>query len=150
MKIIKWIALVLLAVILVGTAALFFLNESEPEGFEGTEADNLAKEMLTALNYEAYKDLRYLQFSFFRGEHHYRWDKHENVAEVIWDDYKVVMQLDTKEARVFEKGAPMVNKVQAGAVVNEAWKYWCNDSFWLVAPFFKTLASFVSNCMTTL
>ena len=135
MKVIKWIGLVLVALLLTGVAAVFFLSESEPEGFEGTEADKLAKEMLTALNYDAFKELRYLQFSFFRGEHHYRWDKHQNVVEVVWDDYKVIMQLDTKAAKVFENGAPMVNEIQAGAIVNEAWKYWCNDSFWIIAPF---------------
>ena len=135
MKILKWLGIIIVSLLIIGAAAMFLLSESEPEGYEGTEADNLAKEMLSALNYDAFQDLRYLQFSFFRGEHHYKWDKHENVAEISWGDYKVVMKLDTREAKVFEAGAPMNNEIQANAVINEAWKYWCNDSFWMIAPY---------------
>jgi len=135
MKTLRWIGLSLMAIVLIAVIALFVVNEKEPTGYKGTEADKLAKDMLTALNYDAFNELKYLQFTFFRGKHHYRWDKANNVAEVVWDDKKVVMQLDTKEAKVIVDGAPVVEEAQKAAYVNEAWKYWCNDSFWMIAPY---------------
>ena len=135
MKILKWILIAIVAIALLIAATLFLMSEKEPQGHKGTEADELAQNMLTALNYGAFNDLRFVQWSFFMGKHHYRWDRFDNVAEILWDGNKVIMNLDTKEAQVFQNNGPITETTYKNALINEAWKYWCNDSFWMFAPF---------------
>jgi len=135
MKYLKWILIAVAAIFLIGFLAIKLVSEKEPQGFKGTEADQLAKDMLTALNKDGFDELAYLQWTFFRGEHHYRWDKKNNVAEIVWDDKKVIMQLDSKEANVYVGQAPVIDTFTRNTHINKAWEYWCNDSFWLIAPF---------------
>lgn len=134
-KVMKWILIVLAVLILIGIIAKFALSESEPSGVPGNKADQVAQDVLTALNHDAFKALPYIGWSFFRNKHHYKWDKRNNVAEITWDKNKVVMQLDTKEALVTQNGKQITELVYKNALINEAWKYWCNDSFWMFAPF---------------
>jgi len=134
MKVLKWIGLILLAIIVCGVLFVAITNEKEPEGYGGSEADELGMKMMDALNKDAWDALPYVQFSF-RGNHHYRWDKKNNIAEIVWGDKRVVMQLDSKEAKVFEEQAPVLDEHYRNSIINEAWKLWCNDSFWFYAPF---------------
>jgi len=135
MKYLKWLGIIILTLMLLGVIGICAVSEEEPLGAPGTKADELAQSVLEALNYEAFKELRYIQWTFFGGKHHYKWDKHDNVAEIKWDKNKVVMQLDSKEAIVSQDGKPITELVYKNALINEAWKYWCNDSFWMFAPF---------------
>lgn len=113
--------------------AVFYFknNESLPTGKQGPEADALATKMLEALNYEAYKDTRFIEWSF-RGKHFYKWDKQKNIVEVSWDTNKVI--LHTKSP---EKSVVLVNEkeVKDNKILQKAIDYFNNDSFWLVAPY---------------
>lgn len=133
-KVIKWIAIIILSILVCGALFLFVTNEKLPEGYVGSEADKKADAMLIALNKKAWDELRYVQFTFM-GTHHYRWDKVDNVAEIMWKDNKVVLQLDTKEAIVYEDNSPVTDNHYRNSKINKAWEYWCNDSFWFCAPF---------------
>lgn len=130
-KILKILGIILLLII--GVATYFYVsnNESLPTGKQGKEADALATKMLTALNHEAYKNTRFLEWSF-RGEHHYKWDKQENIATVSWDKNKVVLNTKSpEESQVFVDR----NEVKNAEVLQNAIDYFNNDSFWLVAPY---------------
>ncbi len=130
-RIFKIIGAILLLVVL-GLGVLYCTsNESLPKGEEGIEADALASKMLNALNYEAYKNTRFLEWSF-RGKHFYKWDKRENIVEVSWDNNKVI--LDTK---IPEKSKVFVDTklIDNPELLKKATDYFNNDSFWLVAPY---------------
>ena len=81
--------------ILVLVIAIFYYknNEALPEGVAGKEADALARKMLSSLNFEAYKNTEYIEWSF-RDAHHYEWNKAAHNVKVSWD--KIVVSLDTK------------------------------------------------------
>ncbi|XRE44710.1 hypothetical protein ACIVBQ_002914 [Tenacibaculum discolor] len=113
--------------------AVFYFknNESLPTGKQGPKADALATKMLKALNYEAYKTTRFIEWSF-RGKHFYKWDKQENIVEVSWDSNKVNLYTKSPEKSiVLVDGKEVENK----EILQKAIDYFNNDSFWLVAPY---------------
>ena len=119
--------------ILVLVVAFFYYKNNEvlPKGIVGKEADVLARKMLSSLNTEAYEQTEHIAWSF-RGTHHYEWDKAANKVKVAWDD--TVVFLDTK--------TPSNSKVLAAKeatdsmrLIQTAFDYFNNDSFWLVAPY---------------
>ncbi|MGG6231295.1 hypothetical protein [Tenacibaculum sp. SDUM215027] len=123
------------ALLLIGAIALtvvyFTSNESLPKGEQGPKADALATKMLKALNYEAYKNTRFIEWSF-RGKHFYKWDKKEDIVEVSWDVNKITLY--TKEP---EKSIVLVDGEKVGnkEILQKAIDYFNNDSFWLIAPY---------------
>ena len=134
-KILKILGLILL----VGIVAIGILyavyNESIPEGKSGPEADALAEKMLKAINYETYKNTRFLEWSFVGGAHKYKWDKTNGTVEVSWDDYKVDLNLGNTEDSFVSKGGTIISAKESQKTINEARDFFNNDSFWLVAPF---------------
>lgn len=113
--------------------AIFYFknNESLPSGKQGVEADALANKMLTALNFEAYKNTRYIEWSF-RGKHFYKWDKQENIVEVSWEKNKVILHTkQPQNSEVYVDGSLVENS----EILQKAIDYFNNDSFWLVAPY---------------
>ncbi len=130
-KIVKIIGVLVVLVAIVLVVLHFKNNESLPQGKQGPQADTLATKMLNALNYEAYKNTRFIEWSF-RGKHFYKWDKKENIVEITWDENKVV--LHTKNP---EESTVLVNdnKVDNKELLQKAIDYFNNDSFWLVAPY---------------
>lgn len=106
-----------------------------PEGKTGPQADALAHKMLQAINYEAYQQTRYLEWSFAGNAHQYKWDKSRSNVEVRWDDYIMNLNLhDTSRSSVTQKGVKLSAK-ESRDLYTTAWDYFNNDSFWLVAPF---------------
>ena len=130
-KVLKFIG-IFLAILMVGVAILYFTyNESLPTGLKGKDADALANKMLTALNYDAFKDTEVLEWSF-RETHFYKWNKTENTVLVSWDNNKI--QLDTKNPEntmVLESDTDESTQ----DLVQQATRFFNNDSFWLIAPY---------------
>lgn len=126
----------LLVIALIGFFALYLVyNEPLPESQKGPEAEALANKMLKSINYETYKQTRYLEWSFAGGDHHYKWDKENGSVEVKWNGYTVNLNLnDTSSSLVSEKGRQLSGKESRDLTIT-AWDYFNNDSFWLVAPF---------------
>ncbi|QLG47002.1 hypothetical protein [Costertonia aggregata] len=113
----------------------WFSNEPLPEGKSGPEADALARTMLKAMNYDKYKNTRFLEWSYQGGTHQYKWDKAMGKVEVKWSDYTVDLDLnETSKSIAFENSTALPPKENRD-IVNVAWEYFNNDSFWLVAPF---------------
>ena len=130
-KVLKIIG-IFLAILAVVIAFFYYKNnESLPIGVQGKAADNLATKMLTALNYEAYKNTEYLEWSF-RDSHHYKWNKLENKVTVIWDNNEVVIDTKKPSNSIIIKSNGNINSDQ---LIKTATDYFNNDSFWLVAPF---------------
>lgn len=94
-------------------------------------ADALAEKVLKAVKHEAYKNTRYIDWSF-GGRRSYKWDKQEHIVEVKWNDAKVMLHPNDMEKSVAylqDKEIPNDDNL-----VKRAWDYFNNDSFWLVAP----------------
>lgn len=94
-------------------------------------ADELANKVLKAVKHEAYKNTRYIDWSF-GGRRFYKWDKEKHIIEVKWNDAKVMLHPNDMEKSVaYLKGEEIKNNDN---LVKRAWDLFNNDSFWLVAP----------------
>ncbi|WP_040249590.1 hypothetical protein [Psychroserpens mesophilus] len=110
-------------------------NEELPQGTSGEAADTLAKTMLNALNYDAYKATDYIEFTF-KKRHHYKWKKSENTCFVLWKNYKVNLDLLTpSNSVVYAYNLKVEDPKDTQELTQIAQKYFNNDTFWLVAPF---------------
>jgi len=125
-----------LLLLVIAFGVLYFMyNEKLPEGKSEKEADAIAQKMLKAVNYEAYKNTRYIEWSFNGGEHHYKWDKENGKVVVKWDDNTVNLNLNDKASSLVRKELTTVLLKESRDLTCTAWNYFNNDSFWLVAPF---------------
>ncbi len=125
----------LLLLLLLGFVVLYLVyNKPLPEGTQGADADALAKKMLTAINHDAYENTHYLEWTF-KGMHHYQWFKAANKVHVSWKDYRVKLFLSNlKKSEVYKNDVRILGD-QEEKIINKAWDYFNNDSYWLVAPF---------------
>ncbi len=135
-KLVK-IILVLASVLIVISIAVYALyDEPLPIGKSGPEADALAQKMLYSINVEAFKNTRYLEWTFRNGEHAYIWDKTLGKAKVSWDDVRVDLVLASPMvSTVIIKGVTIDDDKQRKIFIEKAIQHFNNDSFWLVAPF---------------
>lgn len=134
MKIIKYLSLILLILAIAAFVAIKYFSEEKPIGVSGSEADELADNMLQQLNIAAYDTISYINFEFFGGGHKYFWDKKNNMVIIRWDDNKVVLNTKSQESRSYVSGNEVLGDDNQ-KLKDKAWSYWCNDSFWLVAPY---------------
>lgn len=107
------------------------MNEDVPTSETGPAAEELAEKMLDAVNADAWARTNYISWNF-PGGHQYVWDRKNNLVEVKWGEN--VALLPTKNPT---SGRAWVNdkEVKDSGLLNKAWGYFCNDSFWLAAPF---------------
>ncbi|MEO1012431.1 MAG: hypothetical protein AAFX53_14080, partial [Bacteroidota bacterium] len=127
---------VLLGLLLLGLLVfLWARHEPLPEGKTGPEADALAQKMLKALNFEAYRQTRYLEWSYRNGKNQYLWDKDLGHVTVRWDDIRVDLNLNDPAKSSVTKNGKQMDQAQKEKEVSAALKNFNNDSFWLVAPF---------------
>lgn len=133
MKILKRI---LIAVVVLAVLAFLFvrltMHESRPTVVEGN-ADALAQKMLMAVNKPAWDTLKYVKWTFPRG-HSFVWDKVQNDALISWEDYVVHLDMDEVQGKAFKADQELTGD-ERNKAVQEAWSFWCNDSFWFSAPY---------------
>ncbi|MEM9897251.1 MAG: hypothetical protein AAF789_12860 [Bacteroidota bacterium] len=120
-KIVRFLLFSFLFLILLGFIAFQFIDQPLPNGTSGNEAEQYADEMLKALNAEGFDTLKTISFTF-AGIHSYNWNREENQVEVSWEDQKVTLNLN-------------YHPEDFSMIEYEAYEYFINDSFWLVAPF---------------
>ncbi len=110
-------------------------NKPIPTGVEGQAADALAKKMLNAVNNDVYKKTRYLEWSFAKGAHQYKWDKENGKVQIEWDAYTVNLNLsEPSKSDALENNSKLIGTAKTKSI-EKATSYFNNDSFWLVAPF---------------
>ena len=108
------------------------LDESLPESKGSQEALWLAEKMSEVMNKPAYDSLRFISWQY--GSHYFDWNKKEDSVKVIWADLEVNVSTETLEGIAYQGGIILLGD-QNRKVVNQAIKYFNNDSFWLVAPY---------------
>ncbi len=133
LKIIKWFLIAIAALLIVGFISVKVASEERPEAIANSDPDAVANEMLTALNKPAWDSLKYLKWEFMRG-HQFLWDKKGNNALVKWDNTKVILDLDEVSGVAYQDGI-QIEGDKKDQLIQQAWSHWCNDSFWMFAPF---------------
>lgn len=125
----RWILLALAAV----AAALFFtpklLSRPLPEGEAGPAADELARRVMAATGYEGWQKTGAVAFSF-RGKHQHLWDRERGFLRVSWDDKVVWLDLASRRGLAEKDGKKVAGK-ELGELLEKAWAFFCNDTFWL-------------------
>lgn len=129
--------MIALAVILVLTGivsiAIFTVSEPEPEGRPGVEADALARNMLAAMDVAGWDTTRYLHWVFRTGTR-YVWDREHDRVLVVSEGDSVILNARTVTGRAYSSGIALKGDDLDKAVAS-AWRSFCNDGFWLYAPF---------------
>jgi hypothetical protein len=97
-----------------------------------SKANILANNILNAINNEAYKKTRFLEWSF-GGKRSFKWDKEKNSVAVSWDTIRVNLHTrNKKNSTVFFNN--IKQEIAGTEMIEKAWDIFNNDSFWLVAP----------------
>ncbi len=134
---IKRVLLFLLLLITLGVGLTYlFFDKPLPRGESGFEAEALATKMLSTLNKSAWDSTRVLKWNF-KDLHTYVWDKQQNYVQVSWGNKEALLNLNVGEwekSKAFEDKKEHVGD-KRGSLLGEAYSYFCNDSFWLIAPF---------------
>ncbi|MBD0832796.1 hypothetical protein [Aestuariibaculum sediminum] len=112
----------------------FKYNEELPSGTKGEAADQFAKEMLHALDYDAYQDTSIIEWTFNK-RHHFEWNKRLNTCKVYWKEYRVDLNFNNPNNHKAYVHSFIANGDLSESLIKKAVKYFNNDSFWLVAPY---------------
>jgi hypothetical protein len=130
-KIFLYVAAAILALIIVG---YLVLNEKLPTGENPTKADELANKMLKALNKSAWDSTNVIAWTH-KGGHQFVWDKRNELVQVKWDKNDVLLNLkEWNKGKAFSEGKEVTDG-QLDVLRGKAWSIFCNDSYWLIAPY---------------
>jgi len=106
------------------------INMGEVKAYN-PNADILAHNILKAVKHEAYRNTRYIDWSF-KGKRFYKWDKKRHIVDVKWNDARVLLHPND-----LTKSTVYLNDKEVSYndnLVKRALRFFNNDSFWLVAP----------------
>ncbi len=132
MKWLKRLGIFLLVLIAILAVLYFIYNEPKPEYKTGPEADALAEKMLGAIDKEAWDTTTYVKWTF-KGMNSYLWDKDRNFVKVSWGDKEVLLNTKAVDGKAYINGEEQSGEQQQ-KMIQDAWGFFCNDSFWLNAP----------------
>ncbi|NNC82539.1 MAG: hypothetical protein HKN79_03100, partial [Flavobacteriales bacterium] len=104
-----------------------------PTGQEGPAAEQLAQRILDACNVDAWDQTRYVQWTF-AGSNSYLWDRTLGKVEVVSGHQRVILNTADRSGVAFDAGQQLEGE-DAEEALTSAWARFCNDSFWLIAPF---------------
>ncbi len=132
-KILKFFGFLLLLLVLLFVGAYLFMNESLPKGETGLKADQLAQKMMGAVNNQAWKNTNVVQWNF-ADRHQFVWDKKRDCVQVTWGNTNAILNIHKlTDSVVYVDGKEQEGQAKSD-LINKAWGYFCNDSFWLIAP----------------
>jgi len=120
-KFLKFLGILFIALMVLVLIGYFYANKPLPNATQGEQAEQLADEMLKALNKPGFDSLKYIAFTF-KGIHTHQWDRKNNHVTVSWKGHEVFVDLN--------KPSDAYNLLEF-----KAYQHFINDSFWLVAPF---------------
>jgi hypothetical protein len=126
-----------LALLLAASATVAAENPPAP-GFDAAGSDPRAIEVadrtMEAMGGRAAWDAaRVIGWTIFQRTH--VWDKWTGDYRLAADTTLVIMNLHTRQGRVWEKGAEVTDAARRDEVLGHALSVWINDSYWLVMPY---------------
>lgn len=107
-------------------------------GFDASGSDDKAMELadrtMEAMGgREAWDAVRVIGWTIFKRTH--VWDKWTGDYRLEADSTLVIMNINTKQGRVWEKGVELTDAPKRDEVLGQAMSIWINDSYWLVMPY---------------
>ena len=132
-KLVRVLIYAMLALVAIIVAMMLISAQKLPDVQPSKDGDLLAQKMLKAINVKAWDKVKYLSFTF-RDRNNYIWDKQNNLAIISWDDYKVLINLAKIEGIVYKNNVQLEGAEHKENLA-KAWAKWCNDSFWMFAPY---------------
>jgi hypothetical protein len=96
------------------------------------KANELANNILKAINHGSYQKTTYLEWSF-REKRFFKWNKKQHIVDVSWDSIRVNLHpnhIEKSTVFIHEN----LQKITDEKLVKKAEAIFNNDSFWLVAP----------------
>ncbi|WP_420579855.1 hypothetical protein [Reichenbachiella sp.] len=104
------------------------MDESLPDGQLGEEADALAQKMLYSINDSAWQNTGAVSWGY--DDRTFIWDRKRHFTQVNFDGNQVLLDINNRKGYIIEsaKDLSVEEKVET---CHWAWRYWCNDSFWL-------------------
>ena len=104
------------------------IHDSNAEGLE------LVRTLERAMGgREAYDRARHLSWEF-TGPRRHLWDKQTGDVRIETKDLLVLMNVETREGRVFEKGHEVEDRERLRELLDQGYRWWQNDSYWVVMP----------------
>ncbi len=133
MKILKWLGILLAAILVIAVIGGLIMHEKLPESKQGPEAEALADKMMQAVNCAAWDSIGAVSWTFV-GVNEHLWDKHAHRVRVRWGgNMEALVDINSQTGLAFKGGVALAGDA-AREAVDKGWKLWVNDSFWLNAP----------------
>ncbi len=132
-KLAKFLIIFCAIILFVGIGGCMFFSKKLPDGVKSERTVEIIDKMNSALNKAAWDSTRYVKWTFMGG-HHYLWDKEANLAQVEWKQNKVLLDPDEVKGVAYAQNVKQEGD-QAEKLIQKAWSFWCNDMFWMTAPF---------------
>lgn len=132
-KALKILFVIVMIIITAGVGGCFLFSKKVPEGIQSEKTALMIDKMNEALDKPAWDSTRYFKWTFM-GNHHYIWDKEANLAQIKWGDKTVLLDPDEVTGVAYAQNQKLSGKEEEKAV-SKAWSFWCNDMFWMTAPF---------------
>ena len=109
------------------------------EGFDAAgsdpEAIAIADEVMEAMGgRSAWDATRYLSWNFF-GMRTHVWDRWTGDLRYEVGDTLVLANVNTKQGRAFKGGAEVEDPEELAGLLDQTYKAWINDSYWLLMPY---------------
>ncbi|MCG8606318.1 hypothetical protein MJD09_15205 [bacterium] len=134
-----------LFVVLLSASALFSLafqqsQENPPApsfnvAGSDVKAIAIADQVMQAMGgRQNWDDTRYITWKFF-GRRFHVWDKHTGNIRVESGNRTVLMNIHTKQGRVWEDGQEITHPDSLAKRLDRGYRAWINDSYWLVMPY---------------
>jgi hypothetical protein len=82
---------------------------------------------------EAWNNTRFLQWRMFGRNH--SWDKWTGDYKYEDDSLVVLMNVNTRDGRVWKHGQPIEAPDTASMLMGDVYARWINDSYWLIMPY---------------
>jgi hypothetical protein len=112
-----------------------FISRPLPKGLPSAEAEILTDSIFRHLNKNAWDTTRFISWTY-AGRNQFVWDKTMNKVKVSSKKGTVTyLDLQTLKAIGFDKKGKTLSGKSLEKARNHAWKAFCNDGFWLSAPF---------------
>lgn len=130
-RVFKGIGIIIILLVLGVVGMAIWLHQPYPslKKTDPSEAKLVAQKMLAAVNDSAWQQTAVVAWSF-KGMRNHIWDRQRNYAKVSWGNKEVLMRLHDQTGIAYKNGE-LLSGEEAKDALQDAWFWWCNDTFWL-------------------
>ena len=130
-RVLRFLLFLIMGIVAALLLSWWLFNEELPHAPSTAAADELAREMMRSVNQAAWDSIGIIQWTF-KDMHTFQWDKKNHLCLVKWDDLEVKLDINAKNGKAY-KGGLLLESSEAQQIIDQAWNFFNNDSFWLNA-----------------